>query len=177
MNLKLSFEKYSRNNKLMSILMVVLGVVLFIWPDKTLALAARILGIALLLGAAVSLYSWYRDRNRAGSSYGSLALAIVCGIVGLIVIIAPRGVISLLPKLIGAAVLLNGILNLAQAVELRRTNGSNWISALVMAVLTILCGLFLIFFAFSVVKVAVMVIGGIFVFNGVSNLWIESKYR
>ena len=53
-SIKYSFEKYSRNNTLLSIVMVVLGLVLFIWPGKTLTLAARILGIALLVGAAVS---------------------------------------------------------------------------------------------------------------------------
>lgn len=137
---------------------------------------ARIVGIGLLVGAAVSAYSWFRDRDKAGAGYATLAVAIVCLLLGLIVLIAPKGVVSLLPKLIGVAVVVNGILNLAQALDLKKTGG-NWASALVMAVLTIVCGLFLIFFAFSAMKAAVMVIGGIFVYNGVSNLWIESKYK
>ena len=177
MNMKFRFEKYSKNNTLLSILMVILGLVLFIWPGKTLDIAARILGIGLLLGAAVSAFSWYRDRNKPEAGYATLAVAIVCLVLGLIVVVAPKGVITLLPKLIGVAVVVNGILNLAQALELRQMNGSKWTSALVMAALTILCGLFLIFFAFSAMKAAIMVIGGIFIYNGVSNLWIESKYR
>ena len=177
MNIKHRFEKVSRNNVLLSIVMVVLGLALFFWPGKTLELAARILGIALLIGAAVSAISWYRGRHRAGADYTSLAIAIVCLIVGLIVLCAPRGIITLLPKLIGIAVLLNGALNLAQALEMRRMGGVSWTSPMVMAVLTMLLGLFLILFAFSAMKVAVMVIGGIFVYNGVSNLWIESRYR
>ena len=65
---------------------------------------------------------------------------------------------------------------LAQALELHRGSGS-WTSPLVMAILTIALGAFLLFFAFSAMKAAVMVIGGIFVYNGASNLWIESRYR
>ena len=57
------FEKLSKNNKLLSVLMVVLGLVLLIWPGKTLTLAARILGIALLVAAAISGIMWYRDRH------------------------------------------------------------------------------------------------------------------
>ena len=174
--LKFRFERFSRNNVLLSILMVVLGLVLFIWPGKTLALAARILGIALLVGAAVSGYSWYRDRHKVSAGYTTLAIAILCLVAGLIVLIAPKGVITLLPKLIGLAVLLNGVVNLAQALELRN-GGQGWTSSMVMAVLTILLGLFLLVFAFSAMKAAVMVIGGAFVYNGVSNLWIESRYR
>ena len=38
-------------------------------------------------------------------------------------------------------------------------------------------GLFLICFACSAMKVAVMVIGGIIAYNGLSNLRIERRYR
>ena len=175
--MKFRFEKFSRNNVALSILMVVLGLVLFIWPGKTLTLAARILGIALLIGAVVSGLTWYRERDKFSASYTSLAIAILCLVAGLIVLIAPKGVVSLLPKLIGLFILINGVINLAQAMELRNAGQEKWTSSLVMAILTILLGAFLVFFAFSAMKVAVMVIGGVFVYNGVSNLWIESRYK
>lgn len=174
---KLKFGRYTRNNILMSILMVILGLLLFFWPGKTLELAAKLLGIALLVGAAVSAWSWFKDRSKPGASYGTLALAILCLVVGLIILIAPRGVVSLLPKLIGVAIIVNGVLNLAQALELKNAGNDSWVSSLVMAVLTILLGLFLLFFAFSLMKTAIMIIGGILVYNGASNLWIESRYR
>lgn len=177
MNIKLGFEKYTKNNTALSIVMVALGLVLFVWPGKTLEVAARILGIALLVGAAICGVSWYRDRHKVNQNYGILALGIIGLILGIVVLAAPKGVITLLPKLIGLAIVVNGVLNLAQAMELRRMGGSSWTSSMVMAVITIVAGLFLLFFAFSAMKVAVMVIGGIFVYNGASNLWIESRYR
>ena len=176
MKMKLRFEKFSRNNILLSILMVVLGVVLFVWPGKTLEVAAKLIGVALLAGAVVSFISWWRERKDPDAGYASLAIAIVCVIVGLVVLLAPMGFVSMLPKIIGAAVLLNGILNLAQAIEMR-SRGERWLSSLAMAIGTILLGLFLILFAFSAMKAAVMVIGGISIFNGLSNLFIERRYR
>ena len=176
MKIRYRFERFSKNNALLSAVMVVLGLVLFIWPGKSLELAAKILGVALLVGAVVSGISWYRDRQKVGADYTSLAIAIVCLLVGLVVLAAPRGFISMLPKLIGVAVLLNGILNLAQALDMRKRGGA-WASPLVMAALTILAGLFLLLFAFGAMKAAVMVIGGVLVYNGASNLWIESRYR
>ena len=175
--MKYRFEKFSRNNMLLSVVMAVLGLALILWPGKTLELTAKIVGIALLVGAAITGFSWFKDRKKPGADYTSLAIAILCLILGLIVLIAPKGVISLMPKLIGAVVALNGILNLAQALEMRQQSGGNWVSSVVMAVLTIVAGLFLIFFAFSAMKAAVMVIGGVLLYNGVSNLLIESKYR
>lgn len=173
----LNFAKHTKNNVLMSILMVLLGLLLFIWPGKTLELAARILGIALLAGAAVAAVLWVRERGQSGGDYTTLAMAILSLVAGIIILAAPRGVITLLPKLIGLAITINGVVNLAQALDLRRAGNGNWTSSLVMAVLTILMGLFLMFYSFGVMKTAIMIIGGIFVYNGISNLWIESRYR
>ena len=171
------FENLSKNNTLLSILMVLLGLVLLIWPGKTLTLAARILGIALLAGGVVSAVSWYKDRHKAGVSNVTLAIAIVCLALGVIVLAAPQGVVKLLPKLVGLAVLLNGVLNLAQALDQRRSGYSKWVASLVMAILTIIAGAYIFFHAFGLMKVAVMVIGIVFIYNGASNLWIESRYR
>lgn len=170
------FEKLSKNNKLLSVLMVVLGLVLLLWPGKTLTLAARILGVALLVGAVISGLVWYRDRHKLKSNPATLAIAIVCLVVGVIVLIAPAGLVKLLPKLIGLAVLLNGVLNLAQALDQRRSGYEKWTASLVMAILTIVAGAFIFFHAFGVMEAAVMVIGGILIYNGASNLWIESRY-
>ena len=173
----LRFGKFSKNNVALSILMVLLGILLFIWPGKTLQLAARILGIALLVGAVVSVISWYREKGKGTANYMTLVVAILCLAAGLIVLIAPKGVISLLPRLVGVFVLVNGVINLIQALSLRKAGTSSWTSSMVMAVLTLLLGAFMVFFAFSAMRVAVMVIGGVLVYNGVSNLWIESRCK
>ena len=170
------FEKFSRNNVLLSILMVVFGLLLVIWPGKTLEIAAKILGIALLLGAEITCFSWFRDRNIHGGDYTLLAIGILCLIAGIVVFVAPHGVITLLPKLIGVAIAVNGVLNLAQSLEMRKMGG-DWLGPVIMAALTVVAGLFLVSFSFGAMKAAVMVIGGVTIYNGVSNLLIESKYR
>ena len=175
-NMKYRFEKFSRNNVLLSILMVILGLLLILWPGKTLEVAAKLLGIALLVGAAISCFSWYRDRNLPNRSYTTLAIGMLCLVAGLVVLIAPRGVITLLPKLIGVAIAVNGVMNLAQAMDMRKQGGS-WLGSLIMAALTIVAGLFRVFHSFGAMKAAVMVIGGVIVYNGISNLLIELKYR
>ena len=172
-----TFENLSRNNTLLSIVMVVLGLVLIIWPGQTLDLAARILGIALLLGAAISGYSWYRDRHKVGAGYATLAVALLCLILGIIVLVASRGIISLLPRLIGIAIIINGIMNVAQAFMLKSADIAGWTSSMVMAVLTVLVGVLIVGNAFGIMTIGVMAIGVAFIYNGISNLWIESKCK
>jgi uncharacterized membrane protein HdeD (DUF308 family) len=175
--MKQRFEKFSRNNVLLSVLMVVLGLLLIIWPGKTLEWAAKILGIAFMVGAGICGFSWFRDRHVNGGDYTTLAIGILCLVAGIVIFAAPHGVITLLPKIIGVAIAVNGVLNLAQALDLRKMGGADWIGPVVMAALTVVAGLFLVFFAFGAMKAAVMVIGGVIIYNGISNLLIESKYR
>ena len=177
MNMKYRFQKFSKNNVLLSIVMIILGLLLIIWPGKTLEVAAKILGIALLVGGVISCFSWYRDRHVYGGDYTTLAIGILCLVAGLVVFIAPHGVITLLPKIIGVGIAVNGVLNLAQAMEMRKMGSANWMGPVIMAALTVVAGLFLVFFSFSAMKAAVVVIGGVIIYNGVSNLLIESGYR
>ena len=177
MNVKSRFEKLSKNNVLLSIVMIVFGLLLIIWPGTTLEWAAKIVGVALLIGAVISCFGWYRDRHVYGGDYTTLAIGILCLIAGIVVLAAPRGVVTLLPKIIGVAIAINGIMNLAQALEMRKRGGVSWVGPVVMAALTVVAGLFLVFFSFGAMKAAVMVIGGVIVYNGVSNLLIESRYR
>lgn len=169
--------KLNRNNMLLSILMVVLGAVMFLWPGKSLELVARILGIGLLVMGAISAFTWYRERHKVSANYMTLAIGILMALLGVIVLAAPKGVVSMLPRLVGIAIIINGIVNLAQAMDQRRTGMEKWTVSLIMAILTIALGAFIALHAFGVMKTAVMAIGGILIYNGVSNLWIESRYR
>ena len=171
------FEKLSKNNKLLSILMLALGLAMVIWPDKSLEWIGRILGIALLLGGAVSALSWYRDRHKLSTSAVTLAIAIVCLVLGVIVLAAPKGFLDLLPKLVGLAVALNGVLNIAQAMDQRRAGYVKWLVSLALGILTIIAGAIIFFNAFDIMRAAMVVIGIVMIYNGASNLWIESRYR
>lgn len=160
----------------LSILTIVLGLVLAIWPGHVMTTALTILGIALLVGGALLIYSWYRGRGRS-SSVITLAEGIVMAVAGLIVLVAPKLLISIVPFAVGAIITLNGIYNLAQALDQRKARYNRWSLSLAMAILTIVLGLLIMFNPFSTMEVLVVAIGVIIIYNGVSNLLIELGYR
>lgn len=168
---------FGRNNVLLSVLMVVIGLILVIWPGTALRLAAQVLGVALLVAAVIFGISWYQDRHLAQRNDANLALAIVGGLLGIVVLIAPKAVISIIPWIVGLVILLNGVINLAQALDQRKAGDPRWIIALVLAVLTLILGLIILSNPFRALTAPVVVVGLVFLYNGVSNLWIESRYR
>ena len=161
---------------LLSILMILIGLLLVFWPGHVMTTALKILGFALLIGGALLIYSWYSGRGR-DSSVITLAEGIVMAVAGLIVLIAPKFLISIVPFCVGAVITLNGIFNLAQAPDQRKANYNRWTASLVMAILTIILGLLILFNPFSTMEMLVVAIGIVIIYNGVSNLLIELGYR
>ena len=96
---------------------------------------------------------------------------------GIVVLAAPKFLISIVPFAVGVVVLVNGIVNLAQALDQRRMGYGRWSFSLALAVLTIVLGVLVICNPFSTMEMLVMAIGIVVAYNGLSNLWIESRYR
>ena len=171
------FEKLTSGGTLVSIVMIVFGLILLIWPGHTLELAARIVGVGLLVAGAALAFSWYSDRRKGRINGVALAEAVAAVILGVLLLAAPNTVVSLVPIAVGVVIAVNGLVNLTQALELRKISYTRWQWPLVLAILTILAGLFLVFNPLKPIKWAVMAIGAVLIFNGVSNLWIGSRYK
>jgi len=165
-----------RRGLLLSVLMVVIGLVLALWPGHVMTTALSVLGIALLIGGVVNCAAWYRGRAR-GADFLTLAQGILMLVAGIVVLAAPKFLISIVPFAVGVVVLVNGIVNLAQALDQRRMGYGRWSFSLALAVLTIVLGVLVICNPFSTMEMLVMAIGIVVAYNGLSNLWIESRYR
>lgn len=170
------FYRADNHGVVLSILMIVLGLVLAIWPGHVMTTALTILGIALLVGGGLMIFSWYRGRGR-NASVITLAEGIVFAIAGLIVLVAPRFLISIVPFAVGACITLNGIFNLAQAFDQRKARYDRWNMSLAMGILTVVLGVLIMLNPFSTMEMLLVAIGVIIIYNGVSNLLIELGYR
>ena len=88
---------------LVSIVMIVFGLVLLFWPEQSLTTAVRIIGAGLAISGLASVFAWVRER--ASSSYFSLAGAVLSCVAGAYLIARPEGVIALFPTVMGLAIL------------------------------------------------------------------------
>ena len=170
------FYRADNHGVLLSILMIVIGVLLVIWPGHVMTTALKIIGFALLVGGALLIYWWYSARNQDRSVI-TLSEGILMALAGLIVLLAPKFLISIVPFIIGAIITLNGIFNLAQAFDQRRANYSRWTMSMVMAILTEVLRLLMLFNPVTTMEMLVVAIGIIIIYNGISNLLIDLGYR
>lgn len=154
------------------LILIVLGIVLIVHPGETLDLAVRLIGAALLLIGAFTVVG--QILKKEDRDYLTLCLGAVEAVAGIIVLASPRFVVSLFPVIVGIIVALYGVSDLVAAIRLRRS-GANDVWALVLAGVTVLLGVILIFAPFKTMTVLVRVIGFILVYKGVTGLLIRLK--
>ena len=118
-NMKLSFL-------LAAVLYVILGLVLLIWPGVSATVFCYAFGGILLIYGVVTIVSFFLRDSRQGSFVFELFLGIVAAALGLLFLLRPVIVASVLPVILGLFIVVDGLVNLKRALELRRMLYLRW---------------------------------------------------
>jgi uncharacterized membrane protein HdeD (DUF308 family) len=102
---------------------LVIGILLLVWPSRTLEVIAILVGIELLLVGAIQI--GVSLGQPSGSRTGPLLLGALAGIAGLIVIRHPGGSTLVIALAIGIYLVLAGVMKLVSAFE--ASAGRGWL--------------------------------------------------
>ena len=169
------WTRFSESPVLLSFLMILLGLVLILWPNPVLSLIITVLGIGLLAGGAIAVIGWFRHREEGFRLSGLLGGGIAALILGALAVSRPTGVASLFPVLMGVAIVVNGVINGARALELKSLGYGRWPVLLLMAVITIIAGTVFILQPEAVLASQIVLAGFVLVYNGLTSLWIMTR--
>jgi uncharacterized membrane protein HdeD (DUF308 family) len=155
-----------------SVVFVVVGLLLIIWPDAARQIIIYAIGAAALLYGGYRIVDFFvRKEHLNGSIQIGVALGIACLMLGLFLIFKANVVVTLLAAIIGVAIIMDSILRLQVALNLRHDGVKNWLVLLVTALVTLAFGILLLFNPFTAVKVATVIAGVILVIDGGFTLW------
>ncbi len=158
-----------------AVLCIVFGLTLAIWPDISSRVVCIGVGIVLLLSGASSLITYFAEKDRGLISQINLLVGIVLAVLGGWIILNPGILIMIIPVVIGVIVVVHGVHNLIQALELFKGEYSKWWVALLLGAVTVGLGILLICNPFEAVNTAIMLIGIFLIYDGISDLWIISR--
>lgn len=150
---------------LAAVLSVVLGVLLVIWP-------ATVITIILMVSGIVSLIPRLMDEVK---SYTSIIVSLLITLIGLWMFLSPQAVASIIPIAIGVLLVVHGVQDLSLALEGKKTKAHNWWSIPLMAILNIVLGVLCICNAFGLVKLGMILIGIMLIYDGLSDMFIVHK--
>ena len=171
-------KKLKTNVVISSLVCIVIGIVLVIWPDLTMEIACLAIGAALLIGGILRLISYFTARDGSVYSQVNLIFGIILIVVGGLILWRWDKVLEIIPIIVGIVIVLHGINDLRQAYTLFRNKYDKWWVALILGLLTVGLGVLLILNPFAALDTVVILIGIFLIFDGISTIWIMSRiYR
>ena len=155
-----------------SIVYLVVGLVLIIWPDAARQIIIYAIGAAALVYGGYRIIDFFvRKEHLSGTIQLGVALGIGCILAGLFLILKVDQIVALLAAVIGVAVIIDSVLRLQIALNLRQTGGQYWAVLLITSFVTLGLGILLLFNPFTVVKVATIIGGVLLLIDGGFTLW------
>lgn len=123
----------------------VMGIVLLARPGETLYVVSMICGITMIaLGVGALISYFLKDRNML-----LIILAVISVIMGIIVCVKYKSIVSILLFLFGLFILISGIVDLITSIDVKRYGFGDWIVSFLMSLVTAVLGLLIVVNPFS----------------------------
>ncbi len=166
-----SVRLFKLDQILLPILTVILGILFLIWPEVSLQVMARIVGVVLVISGICSAVYFFRSSKRLLLHSGILCIGMINIVIGIWILYAPDFIIALMPKLIGLLLLINGIVTFTAAVTLARSNYSRWWITLILSIIIFAAGILFLVRPFETAMVFMRIAGASLVYTGAANLY------
>ena len=124
-------------------LYILLGIVALVIPETMEKSLGYLIGVVLIVGGAVSMIS-YLLRDAHQNYYHNDFLHGLIGIAaGILVLNKVEFIISVIPFLMGALILVSGCSKLQDVIDMKRLEYGNWVAMLAFAVVNVVLGIVL----------------------------------
>jgi uncharacterized membrane protein HdeD (DUF308 family) len=153
-----------------SLVSVLLGLFLVIKPEMSSNIISYILGGCFVFYGAVHIFTYVLVKNDSFYQY-DLAKGIIAECIGAFLILRPTFIVSILPTLLGIALLVNGIFGFQSSMNMLRTSKSRWLTVFIPSIITMVLGVLIVSNPFHWAKNLLVILGAFLIWNGVSNFW------
>lgn len=170
--MKSILQEQQRSSAMIALVTIVFGVVLVLWPNRSVSVICAMLGGALLISGLLYVIAWFAGKGRAGAPVFMIIPGVVLAGLGVWLMTSSQTVIALIQYVFGAVVIFHGILDLQGAFVLLRQKMPRWWAALLLAAITFGLGLIILINPMDAFSALVAMIGVALVYDGVSDLWL-----
>ena len=163
------------NYSLSAVICVILGIVLLVWPGQSTQVVCMVLGIVLGGFGLIQIILYLATKEKTMISHSMMMLGVVLAVLGGWIVLKPETIIKAVPMIVGILIVIHGLHNAVQAIDLKKMQYDNWWVALLLSLLTVALGVVLICNPFTIVDTVVRIIGAFLVYDGLSDMWILSR--
>lgn len=167
--MKTILREQRRSSALAAVITILIGLLLLLWPDRSVNLMCMLLGGAILITGLVYVLGWLSRRGAGVPVFYVLPSLILCAL-GVWLLTKPESVVQLIQYIFGGVLLFHGAVDLQGAAALARRGYLRWEADLLLAALTIALGVLILLNPFGTFAALTMLIGASLIFDGASDL-------
>ena len=156
---------------LVSLVLVIFGVVLVIWPEAALAVVSKGLSLLSICVGVALLLSYLLKREKRSINEWKLMLGVIFVLVGIFLLPKLTIVLSVIPFILGVLVVCSGISKLLHGLEYRKLGYPAWWVTVLIAVGAMIFGGVVVINPFKTVNLALRVVGVILVLDNFANVF------
>ena len=156
----------------MSLVFCGAGVLFIVKPELSAMVISRALGAAMIVFGLIKLVGYFsKDLFRLAFQY-DLGFGLLLIALGILALAKPAGALDFIFIALGVAILTDGLFKLQIAVDSKRFGISTWWLTLVLAVITGVVGLALVFRPWDSVRLLTTLLGAALLAEGILNLCV-----
>ncbi|MBR3249383.1 MAG: DUF308 domain-containing protein [Clostridia bacterium] len=134
-----------------SIVFAIIGILFISNPEGTFKFAATVLGIIFIIFGAIKILNYFRDRGNTDFYNYDLIYGSVSVVAGIVIMVNSAALETIFRIIIGIWIIYSGIMRVSLALKLKSINSEVWMPVLIIAILMILCGLFITFYSGAII--------------------------
>ncbi len=160
--------------------LLIFGLVLMLRPGMTLNVIAQWIGAVIIIIGIIFIISYFwRSRIMAGGSDFIIGVIILCA--GIFVMVRTGFVVSILPVVMGLAVILSGLLKLQDSLNMHSAGIPSWKGICIAGIISIVFGLIVVLNPFSTMVLLMRIVGAGFIYSGATDIfsavYVHGKMR
>lgn len=154
-------QNFFKSSIVTSVLLAALGILLIFESEATIATISYIVG-AVLVAAGTFAFLRYLKTNKKGLEMSELDIlyGVVTIIIGVLVIKNPRVIASIIPLILGIAIIISSAAKLQYSFDLKEQNNDLWKTTMLIAAVSAIFGMVLIFNPFAGAVLLMRIVGG-----------------
>ena len=170
-------EKIIKSSIFGSIGLIILGILLFLYSELTIVSISYVIGGLLVAIGVMALIKYINNANKNTQNELDIVYGVGTVILGIIVISNPKAIASIIPFVLGIIMVFNSSVKLQYCFELKKGKNELWSSTMIMTVLTLTCGIFLVFNPFKGAEVITKIVGCIIIAYGILDMISSLRIR
>ena len=150
---------------------LVIGLIMILRPEQSLPLICRGLGVlAAIFGAVRILQYFLRAPQGIGQRY-DLAGGLFCLLVAALLLFRAAEVAAVLSVIVGIFILIDSVFKFQIALDARRSGAQSWALMMLLACVSLLLGVLLVFDTFQGQKLLSVIMGAALIYDAAANLF------